>query len=83
MELYDYSLDQDMFKRVGARAFRQCEASDVVRSVGGKLGITLHRCGAAAIRGITWEGIEGQHSLLVCDRHTLAYLGPMIGKGRD
>lgn len=79
MELWNYEVDGTLFARVGARAFRQCEASDVHRLVGAHLGVTTERCGGAAMRGITWESRTGErHSILVCDHHTLAYLGPMV-----
>lgn len=67
MELWDYEVDASLFRRVGSRAFRQCEATDTIR------------CGGAAMRGMTWQGrTEGQHSALLCDHHTLMYLSPMI-----
>ena len=76
MELWDYSVDMDMFARVGFQAFRQCEACDSMSANYGKLGIRMERCGGAAMKGISWEGIEGKHSLLLCDRHLIAYAGP-------
>jgi hypothetical protein len=82
MELWNYEIDHALFARVGVRAFRQCEAIDVTPLRGPVLGVRQERCGGDAMRGITWQGREGRHSLLVCDHHTIAYLGPMIGESK-
>ena len=82
MEIWETVVDRDLFARVGARAFRRCEAHDVRKRVTG-YGVTREQCGGAAMRGITWQGLEGRHSLLVCDQHTLAYLGPFIADEED
>lgn len=50
----------------------QCQASDVTRVYYPKNGVRVDRCGGYATRGVVWQGmVEGEHSLLVCDRHAL------------
>jgi hypothetical protein len=78
IELWDYDLDHELFARVGSRAFRQCQAFDHTRLYTG--GVESVRCGGAAMRGVTFdrESNPDRHSRLLCDRHTLEYLGPMV-----
>jgi hypothetical protein len=77
MELWDYDLT---YGKGGRPLFRQCEAVDLHPVGGGTLGVKGERCGADAMRGVTWEGVEGRHSILVCDRHTLKWAAPSVGE---
>lgn len=62
----------------------QCQAGDHVRTAYPKIGVRFERCGGYVKRGVTWEGrVEGQHTLLVCDAHTLKHVGPFILEPRQ
>jgi hypothetical protein len=77
MELWDYGLT---YSETGRAQFRQCEAIDITPRGYGLLGVEQTRCGGYAMRGVSWVGeLSGEtHRLLVCDRHTHKYIGPMI-----
>ena len=78
-EIWDYQLTTG---KGGRCLFRQCEAVDFVPCHYPRLGVETIRCGADAIRGVSWERPDDpgyRHSLLVCDRHTLRYAAPTVG----
>jgi hypothetical protein len=76
MELFDSTLTQG---KGGRYLFRQCEAVDILRAhAGNHLGVIRERCGADAMRGVTWERFEDTHTLLVCDRHALKFVEPVV-----
>jgi hypothetical protein len=72
VELWDYELTQG---KGGRYLFRQCEAEDLTHVQYPRLGVSVQRCGANAMRGVSFERHGERHSLLVCDRHTLKYVG--------
>lgn len=76
MELWDIEIQFG----AGCRPlWRQCEAHDRISAPYGTYGVRMERCGGNAMRGMTWQGAtEGTHNALLCDRHTIQWLGPMI-----
>lgn len=74
-ELFDYTLTQG---KGGRYLFRQCEAVDIAYATYGRLGVDTYRCGADAMRGVSFERHGDRHTLLVCDRHTLKYAAPTV-----
>jgi len=58
----------------------RCQASDVTRISYPRSGVRVDRCGGYVTRGVTWQGlVEGEHTLLVCDRHALQRAAEAIG----